>query len=756
MKGIFKIKKIIFPKGVTSLETGEFAIVSCDLVRAIDGTFKINKYGSYSFKGILPVFNMYEDKDVEITIMANETKDEKYPNSYNIVTAYTDYKIDTEVGKRVFLSKLLTEKQLESLYAEFEDPLAVIASGDIDKLVKVKGIKLKKARGLIEKYDRNKDMSEIHVRLNEFGINLTSNMINKLLFKYKTIDNVIKKITDNPYILAHEIDGVGFIRADMIALEMGYPKFGIYRATAFIEYFLLDRAENGYSWVKPDDLYTNMVSTLGNLPDILFSDTLKVLKVAEIITWNEDKSYIALQYYYDLEKKISNHLLRIKNSKSFKYNQGDKELITKKLEEGQGWEFTDEQILALDTALEQNLCIITGGGGCGKTSSVEIMLKVLESHTFAQTALSGKASSRLQEVTGEEGHTIHRLLSFNPLDGSFLHNEENPLPYDIIVLDEGSMVGGEIFLSLVSAVKSGKKLVILGDEGQLESIGSLNVFKDMLDSKSIPVVKLNKIHRQAQKSAIATDSIKVRNQELFLKKGWVGREVRGEMQDLVLDIYDDKLFTSLKIMESYKQAYENYKDSKDITIVVPLRYSGESSAYNINIEVQEFVNPSSVYRNEIVVNNRMDGVEFPITFRDGDRVLAKKNNRETVNDSGEVIPISNGFLGTIKEIRDTSMLVDFDIVGEVVIESKYYLNLLLGYAITGHSMQGSENKCIIVGLDYSGFVILSKEWVYTAMTRASKICYIVAETKALSHALATSKVPNKQTFLRYFLDNEVL
>ena len=190
------------------------------------------------------------------------------------------------------------------------------------------------------------------------------------------------------------------------------------------------------------------------------------------------------------------------------------EEIVRQQEHKQGYQFTDEQIAGIKTGLDNQVCFITGGAGVGKSSLVSGILESLKDYTFAQTALAGKASARLQEVTGEEGFTIHRLLGFNPSLG-FTFNEDNPLEYDIIILDEISLVGGEIFLSLLKAIPNGSKLIILGDMGQLESIGCMNLAFDLYKSKSIVTIELTKVHRQAQKSGIITTSQQIRKGQPF-------------------------------------------------------------------------------------------------------------------------------------------------------------------------------------------------------------------------------------------------
>ena len=752
-KGKFKIKKFIFPYKARTIESGSTVIVSCELISTTEGSFLEDEYGSYTFKGVVPSIILSEDNDMEFTIIAEHSNDPRYPYTHKIKNFFTDYKITGRESQKNFLSMILTDKQLDSLYENIDDPFLLIENRDVKGLMEIKGIGEKKANSIIEKYERNKDYSPLFLGLDAMGITITQKFSQKLLDKYISPDVVLDKIRENPYILAKDIEGVGFVKADRIALDMGHPRDSIFRLSAFTQYFLEDRAKQGYSWVTPQDLYDNMACSLGDINDTTFGETLVKLHADGVVLWDKEQTQIALYYYYDLERKIAKHLIRIKESKVHEFNEDTKKGKIAELQVLQGWDFTEEQILALDAALNENACIITGFGGTGKTSSVGAMLKVLHERSFAQTALSGKASSRLQEVTGEEGYTIHRLLGYDPKIDSFMYNEDVKLSLNIIILDEGSMVGGEIFLSLIQAIPTGSKLIILGDEGQLESIGSLNVFKDMIDSEVIKTVKLHQIHRQAQKSAITTESIKVYKNIPLIETGQVGTEIRGELKDLVLRLYDDKSMTPPTILNSYKTAMEIYNDIKDITVVVPTRFNGDSSAYNINIDIQDYINPPRNDKKEVSIVLKDKGRDFPVSFRVGDRVLNKKNNRKLLDERGEPVYIYNGFVGTIKSISYTSMIIDFDLAGRVVFEKTYWINLLLGYAITGHSMQGSENKCVIIGVDYSGYIILSKEWIYTAMTRAQQLCVLCAETKALTYAVKTSRVPYKQTFLKEFLRN---
>lgn len=752
LKGKFKIEKIIHPRFASSVESGTWTIMACSLVEELEGKFVANKYGNYSFKGTVPALNINED--TIYSIKATLEEDSQYGATYKIDLINTEYEVTTQEGKKAFLQSFLTDAQVKNLYSGVlgEDPFEVIVEGNVEALMDVKGIGEATANKIVEKYMMNKDFSEIYDRIP--NLKISSAMVIKLVNRYGSPTVVADKLIENPYILADEVVGIGWRNADKIALSIGHNPNSRFRVSSFIRFFLSQRGVEGFSWVTIADLNNGILETVGEIPDDVFAEAMYYLNEEGIVVWNEAKTYIALKYYYELERQIAEELKRILSAKVVPMSDDKIRMTILHMEETQGWKFTEEQLRAVKLSLENNICLITGGSGVGKTSSVGATISVLDGKRFAQTALSGKASSRLQEVTGEEGFTIHRLLEYSPSKG-FQRNSTRPLDHDVVILDECSMVGGEIFYALVRAIPTGTKLIILGDEGQLESIGSLNLFKDMIDSDVIPHIELKQIHRQALKSAIITEAKKVREMQPLVKKGWTGQEIRGDLRDLKLDIYDDKDFTSLKILENYKELYKKYRSVRDITVIVPSRVNGGGSALSINLMIQDLVNPETPSKQQITTHIKVNSEKRYFNIRVGDRVLVKKNNYKTVAPSGYVAPVFNGFLGTVIAVRDDEIAVDFDIVGEVLMPKSTWENILLGYAITGHSMQGSENKAIIVGLDYSGFMLLSKEWVYTAITRAREYCVVCAQSSALIYACLTSKVPNKQTFLKYFLQGDM-
>ena len=401
-----------------------------------------------------------------------------------------------------------------------------------------------------------------------------------------------------------------------------------------------------------------------------------------------------------------------------------------------------------ETVLNNNVTVIHGLAGTGKTSVVSGVLEALNNYSSVMCALSGRAASRMSEITGKTGYTIHRLLGYPKGDSEhqfFEFNQDSKLPYNLYILDEISMVDSKIFYYLLRAIPDGAKLICLGDSGQLEAIGCGNVAYDMIHSSEIPTIELTKIHRQAAKSAIITQSIAVRNSKQIVGKDWVGNETRGELKDLEIHCYSDSSNTFYEVMEIFSKlmAQKDF-DIMDCQIIVPIKTRGDACTYKINNTIQELYNPASKNKKEItrLSNNN------PFILREGDKVI------NTINNYRLKTPIYNGNIGTIKSISYNEELdsriitIDFIGIGNVDIPEDVWNGIELGYAITVHKYQGSQSKYVIFGLDFSSYALLTRELIYTGITRAQKKCYLICQTGALRYATAQQAVSTKQTHLQ--------
>jgi len=701
---------------------------------------------------------LMEDADYEIS--ATEVENKKYGKQYqvNSINLYLPNGIESKEGQKEFLDIIFTKLQVKEMYEALDDPYMTLKDGDISSLVKVKNCGMKTAVAWIDKFKTYMPLSNAMKELSEYG--LTEALLRRIINHYKSSDIAVEIIQNKPYKLI-EVNGVGWHKCDEIAMKGGLKPDSPERIGTYILYYLQERANEGYSYIpadanteiengivsktqKPINFIDTMIEFFG---DDISDEALKGgLDYANDQLWfSDDRKFVGLKRIYDLEMSVAENLIRIRDGENdFKYSNW-KDIIKQK-EIDQGWEYNEQQIEGIKAVLENQVVVITGKAGTGKSSIVDAMIAVLQGYSYAQTALSGRAAARMAEITHEEGYTIHRLLGFPKGDrnhGGFVFHEDNKLPRDIIILDEVSMVDGELFNRLVKAIKTGSKLIMLGDTGQLECIGCMNIAADLIASKEIVSIELSQIHRQAANSGIITESIKAREGIQLIEKDWIGTEVRGKLNDLVLDCFSDKSNTFYKVMQHASSELEDGTDIMDLMVIAP-SYKNESGVDNLNAALQSLYNPDSPEKKEVFVQKSSKAW----ILREGDKIINVQNDYYAKNKF--TAGIFNGNIGVVKNIDiDTNTIaVDFQDIPEIMIlPKKNWKDLELGYAITCHKAQGSQCKKVIVGLDFGSFIQLSREWVYTAMTRAIDKCYMVAQNNALRYAVSKNSISVKRTHL---------
>lgn len=734
-----------------------FTIASFDLVKEIDGEVEIHPiYKTFTVVGIMPY--LMEDADYEIS--ATEVENKKYGKQYqvNSINLYLPNGIESKEGQKEFLDIIFTKLQVKEMYEALDDPYMTLKDGDISSLVKVKNCGMKTAVAWIDKFKTYMPLSNAMKELSEYG--LTEALLRRIVNHYKSSDIAVEIIQNKPYKLI-EVNGVGWHKCDEIAMKGGLKPDSPERIGTYILYYLQERANEGYSYIPADantEIENGIVSKTQK--PINFIDTMieffgddisdEALKggldyVNDQLWFSDDRRFVGLKRIYDLEMSVAENLIRIRDGENdFKYSNW-KDIIKQK-EIDQGWEYNEQQIEGIKAVLENQVVVITGKAGTGKSSIVDAMIAVLQGYSYAQTALSGRAAARMAEITHEEGYTIHRLLGFPKGDrdhGGFVFHEDNKLPRDIIILDEVSMVDGELFNRLVKAIKTGSKLIMLGDTGQLECIGCMNIAADLIASKEIVSIELSQIHRQAANSGIITESIKAREGIQLIEKDWIGTEVRGKLNDLVLDCFSDKSNTFYKVMQHASSELEDGTDIMDLMVIAP-SYKNESGVDNLNAALQSLYNPDSPEKKEVFVQKSSKAW----ILREGDKIINVQNDYYAKNKF--TAGIFNGNIGVVKniDIDANTIAVDFqDIPGIMILPKKNWKDLELGYAITCHKAQGSQCKKVIVGLDFGSFIQLSREWVYTAMTRAIDKCYMVAQNNALRYAVSKNSISVKRTHL---------
>lgn len=759
-----KITSLRYPKPYNIDDFG-FTIGTFQILEVLEGkiseeVFYLGERGDIVFKGNVIRLQLLGEYILEGRFII----DPKYGPQYECYGIYSQFSIDTPEQARTFLETILTPSQVEKLYDFSENPISLLEENDLEKLVKVPGIGPITGQKLLDRYKKNKVIGSAYIDLLKMG--LTTTAIASLIQTYGDPHKALSRVNKNPYCLIKDVKGFGWEKADALALSMGFKKDSLERVEAFCYYYFDKIAEDeGHSWVDINVFLSLIQEKCG------IEDDAKVVRYAKILLGEiEEPGYEQFHQnpvlFFDnkysriggmklrkIEDNIAKNLHRLAKTKPYKeiHPEVAKKII-EQAEEKLGFVYTDEQKTAIWNCLNNQVSILTGLPGTGKTYSMKAIVDVLQAHGYIikQVALSGRAASKLSEVTHLEGETIHRALQWNPQTYRFMRNEDNPLSVDAIIVDEVSMVGGELFEKLVKAIPGGAKLILVGDTQQLEAIGSCNILKDCISSKVIPTVQLAKIHRQAEKSGIITNSIKACNSEQIFSSSFIGEEVRGELQDFKLIVYDDAALTYPKIIEEYQNLLAKGVSYKDIQIIVPMKERGMASCLRLNMAIQKIVNPARVGEEIIRYTKKIGGEEVTLEFRQNDTIIITHNDYTTIDITGKNCPVYNGNIGRIVSIQDKAVIVELSEQGQVVLTNPKDI-MQLGYAITVHKKQGDSSPYVIFGLDSYSYALYSKELVYTAITRARKYCAVVTQNSAYRKAITVSKVKRKQTWLKELL-----
>lgn len=740
-----RVERIIYPKnGQTS---GSWTIAAFRIEEVLEGEVPECFQWSLRFtaKGSMPALNARDT----YTMVAHLVEDAKYGLQYEVDLMCLDYDLTDKDDQLKFFSFFLTPTQTAALYENCDNPLVLLQNHDTKALMKIKGIGPVTAQRMINKYEDSKDLSLAFVRFYDLG--LTKGAIEKLVHFYGSPEAAVEVIEKNPYLLIIQVPGYGWAKADAIAMSQGLAHDSDERMGAYLVHYLREQAEmNGNSWVSVEDLCVVIDQVCDPQNDERIYELIRRNIKNHVLYYDKETDRVGLMEYRELEQQIANEILRIQRGAAhIEINSERAETIIRSVELEQGFEYTEEQRTAIWNTLDNQFSILTGSAGVGKSSVVNGIAHVLEAHNFrvAQVSLSGRAASKLTEITHIEGKTIHRLLKYDPESGKFFHNKENPVPYDIIIGDEVSMWGGEITLSLLQAIPTGAKVLFIGDTKQLEAIGLASVLTDTIKSHTMPTVQLTKIQRQQADSGIITQSLKVACGEQIVGPKTSGVEYRGVRKDFKLVTYIDSALTQSKIIDEFKELYINqHVPANDIQVLVPMRSRGEASCRALNLAIQEIVNGTPSV-DEITVPYTDGNYKYSYTYRPNDRIIIMKNNYKTINIEGNKEPIYNGNVGYIKQIGPDFMIVNLTEQGDIVLGVEDYNNLSLGYAITVHKKQGDSSPYVIGAIDSSSYALMSKELLYTMITRARKYCVLIGQKKILQQAVKISRVKTKQTWL---------
>ena len=591
-----------------------------------------------------------------------------------------------------------------------------IIETEIERLYEVPNIGRKRVAKIRESWEKQKDIKNVMLFLQGYGVSTA--YAAKIYREYGK--ESIDKVRENPYRLADDIWGIGFKTADGIAAKMGYGKEDPRRCRSGILYTLGQLSDEGHVYAGEEQL----VKTAGQLleaGETAIRDTLAGMLQAEDLIL--DKEAIYLPPFYHAECGTSRRLRDLAESTGRSLFDGlfDPSSLTAET----GIEYDEVQLAAIRQAVTSKVMVLTGGPGTGKTTTTQGIIAALKKAGLRVllAAPTGRAAKRMSEATGMEAKTIHRLLEYNPQDG-YKRNDENPLEGDALIVDECSMIDILLMNNLLKAVPVGMRLVFVGDIDQLPSVGAGNVLRDIIDSQRIPVVRLVRIFRQAQKSRIVMNAHTI-NQGRFPDTS------NGRDTDFFFMREDDPERAAETIVRLVKERLPRaYRESPDrIQVLTPMQ-RGVVGAANLNLLLQQALNPSGPSLNR-----------GGYTYRQGDRVMQQRNNYDK--------DVFNGDLGYIREVdtEERTLKVDFD--GKWAEYDVTELDeLTLAYATTIHKAQGSEYPIVVMPVLMTHFVMLQRNLIYTGITRAKKICVLIGAMKALAYAVRDMSVLKRNTSLR--------
>ena len=592
---------------------------------------------------------------------------------------------------------------------------------DIDRLLDVPGIGKGRVAKIKESWEKQKDVKDIMVFLQGHGV--SSTYAAKIYKQYGK--DSIEKVQDNPYCLADDIWGIGFKTADGIAEKLGYEKNDLKRCRSGILYTLSKLSEDGHVYSEREQLVKSAKELLQADEEHIVQALDQMIEAEDLIL---DDEAIFLPPFYYAEVGVANKIKRLLEDSSSTLFDGT--LNIEEIVKQTSIQYDDIQIAAIGQAVKSKFMVLTGGPGTGKTTTTLGIIAALESlgQSILLAAPTGRAAKRMSEATGKEAKTIHRLLEYNPAEG-YGRNDENPLQGGVLIVDESSMIDVILMNSLLKAVPSQMKVILVGDIDQLPSVGAGNVLRDIIDSDVVPVVRLTRIFRQAQSSRIITNAHKI-NQGVFPDIS------NGKDADFFFIKQEDPELAAKEIVNIVKnripKAY--HYSTNDIQVLAPMQRS-VVGATNLNIILQEAINPEG---------DSLSRGGFK--YRKGDRIMQIRNNYDK--------EVFNGDIGYVKEVNLEERTLTAIYEGRPVeYEDSELDELTLAYATTIHKSQGSEYPVVVIPLLMTHFVMLQRNLIYTGITRAKKICIIVGTTKALAYSVHNMVVLKRNTKLKERLTN---
>ncbi|RGF52963.1 ATP-dependent RecD-like DNA helicase [Eubacterium sp. AF36-5BH] len=684
--------------------------------------------------------------------------------SYKVIPATDELSLKKYLGSGAIkgLGAVLANRIVDKFG---EDTLRIVEE-EPERLAEIRGITIRKAMDICEQVEEKKDMRDVMIFLQGYGISPT--LSNKIYTMYgQKVYDIIKT---NPYKLADDLSGIGFKTADEIARRAGVEVNASIRIKSGMCYALSDASLSGHTYLPKEKLVEKTINLLGLRDQYLNADgtynmdlldncfTELVLEKKLILKNIEEKDAVFLSTYYYTELNIARMLLELNiSTPEDDYIMGVKLDTIEKLS---GVELDDLQRKAVIETQNNGITIITGGPGTGKTTTINAIIQMFEADGLevSLAAPTGRAAKRMNEATGHEAKTIHRLLEISggaseetgrdEIDAKFGRNEQNPLETDVIIVDEMSMVDTFLVHALLKAITIGTRVVFVGDINQLASVGPGNVLRDIIESEQFSVVRLTKVFRQAGESGIVTNAHKINKGEQVALDNSMGDFLYIERENAQM-----ALNATIGLMMSKLPQYVEAKPM-DIQVLTPMR-GGILGVNSLNEQLQKYINPQD--------ENKREREIAGIIFREGDKVMQIKNNYqlewEQRSEGGRIYDsgtgIFNGDMGIITTINNTTntMEVVFDDDRYVIYDSKQAEELELAYAITIHKSQGSEYPAVIMPLVSGVSMLMTRNLLYTGVTRAKKCVCIVGRKETFSAMIANEDQHRRYSGLKWQLVN---
>ena len=629
----------------------------------------------------------------------------------------------------------------------FGDDTMRIVEEEPERLAEIKGISEKKAMEIAEQMTEKADMRRAMIFLQKYGISLKLGA--KIYQKYgQTVYGVLQ---ENPYRLAEDISGVGFRIADEIASRIGIHTDSDYRIRSGMLYTLLQASGEGHIYLPKEELFSRASGLLGVDPSYMEKHLMDMVVDRKLILKEtEDGAVVYPTRYYYLELNSARMLCELNI-----LCPEDEEMMEKRInriEKETGTRLDEMQKQAVAAAASHGLFILTGGPGTGKTTTINAIIRYFEEEgaELRLAAPTGRAAKRMTEATGYEAQTIHRLLELNGMpeeeqEGRAVHfdrNSENPLEADVIIIDEMSMVDIALMHSLLLAVTAGTRLILVGDENQLPSVGPGNVLRDIIRSGCFPVVELKKIFRQASESDIVVNAHKINRGEQVT--------INNKSRDFFfLKRYDADIIIRV-VIALIQEKLPRYVDAKpyEIQVLTPMR-KGLLGVERLNQILQRYLNPPDEKKKEKEIGQRL--------FREGDKVMQVKNNYQLEweilgrykipVDKG--VGVFNGDTGIMTEINEfaETATVEFEDGRQAEYSFKQLEELELAYAVTIHKSQGSEYPAVILPILSGPRMLMNRNLLYTAVTRARKCVTVVGSETTFAEMIRNEKQQQRYSSL---------